>query len=90
MDVPSVRALGNDNDDLPSSLSEGADCSRIALEMAAVSPLRSDSKTRNSFTDCSIEEALGAAGELGGCWKLGEEGVEPSAVEPRLDMLAER
>jgi hypothetical protein len=67
IDVPSVRVLGSDSDDLPSSLSDGADCSRIALDMAAVSPLRSDSKTLNSFTDCSMDEALGV-GELGDGW----------------------
>lgn len=89
MDVPSVRALGNDSDDLSSSLSDGADCSLMALAMAVVSPLRSDSKTRNSFTDCSIDEAFAVLGEVGDGWKFGDEGLRPSAVLT-LDMLAER
>jgi hypothetical protein len=69
--VPSVRALGSWSDARPPSLSPGADCSRMALDMAAVSPLRSDSKTRNSLTDCSMDPPLpvGDAGDAG-CWLL--------------------
>ena len=89
IDVPSVRVLGRDSEDRPSSPSDGADCSLIALDMAPVSPLRSDSKTRNSFTDCSIDEALGF-GDAGEGWKLGEEGLRPSVGAPTLDMLEDR
>jgi hypothetical protein len=90
IEVPSVRALGSCSDDLPSSLSEGADCSRMALDMAVVSPLRRDSNTRNSLTDCSIDDALGIVGEAGDVWKLGDEGLPPSVGAPTLDMLADR
>src|SRR5690242_1647302 len=72
IDVPSVRALGSESDVRPPSLSHGGDdCSRMALEIAVVSPLRSDSNTRNNFTDCSIEPPL-TVGEDGdaGCWLL--------------------
>jgi hypothetical protein len=50
--------------------------------------LRSDSNTLNSFTDCSIDVAF--VGEVGVCWKLGDEGVRPSCDAPALDMLVER
>jgi hypothetical protein len=89
MEVPSVRALGSCSDDRLSSPSDGADWSLMALEMAAVSPLRSDSKTLNSFTDCSIDVDL-AVGELGDCWKLAAEGLRLSCPAPELDMLVER
>jgi len=62
-----VRALGSCSDERPFSPSVGADCSRIALDMAVVSPLRRDSNTLNSFTDCSIEVDLDV-GELGDGW----------------------
>jgi hypothetical protein len=90
IEVPSVRVVGKDSDDLPSSLPDGADCSRMALDMAVVSPLRSDSNTRKSFTDCSIDDALGAVGDVGDVWKLGEEGLWPSVGAPTLDMLVDR
>lgn len=71
IEVPSVRALGSESDVLAPSASLEPDCSRIALDMAAVSPLRSDSNTRNSLTDCSIDPPL-TVGDVGdaGCWLL--------------------
>jgi hypothetical protein len=89
IEVPSVRALGSCSDDLPSSPSVGPDWSRIAFDIAAVSPLRSDSNTLNSLTDCSIELDL-AVGELGGCSKLVAEGLWLPCPAPVVDMLVER
>lgn len=68
----------------------------MAFWMAAVSPLRSDSKTRKSLTDCSMEAPVGAVGESGEAWGLVAEGeaglLAASRVLPvcTLDMLALR
>lgn len=83
-----MRALGSCIDDLLLSPSAGLDCSRIARDIAAVSPFRSDSKTLKSFTDCSIEVAF--VGEVGVCWMLGDEGLSASWLGPGPDMLVER
>lgn len=76
IEVPSVRALGSWSEVRLSSPSAGGDCSLMAFEMAVVSPLRSASKTRKSFTLCSIDEPVGVAMCCEGC--EGDEGLKAS------------
>ena len=84
IEVPSVRVAWKEG--LPPSPSAGADCSRMALDIAAVSPFRSDSNTRNSLTDCSMEAGF-AMGELGGGWKAGDVAAGSSCAERAFGTL---
>ena len=60
--------------------------SRIALDMAAVSPLRRASTARNFLTDCSMEGVLSVVGDLLMGW-LGAEDILDKGAEVEVDKL---
>jgi hypothetical protein len=56
----------------------------MAFDIAAVSPFLNASKRRNSFTDCSREEAVGDGGGIV-VGSEGEEGLETSCADMVVD-----